>query len=117
MTASAMALNRNRTRLSRHALYQITVRPVRAPHGCTSRFAPYGLEKDFAQADRNDIYRNCVHAPPLRGDGVSITAHEHRELSVRAPNTPNAWHSELVDRSVGRESKCDSTIVLLQLVE
>src|ERR1700732_3020805 len=101
MTARAMALSRKRTRLSRHALYQsITVRPVRAPHGCTSRFALYGLEKDFAQADRNDIPRDCIHAPSLCGDGVGVTAHEHRELSVRAPNTPNAWHSELVNRSV-----------------
>src|SRR5258706_2586051 len=107
MTASATALNRTRALLSRHALYQsITVRAVRVPHGCTSRFAPNGLEKDFAQADRHDIDRNCIHAPSVCGNGVGVTANQHRELSVRAVNTPNAWHSELVDRSARREAKC-----------
>src|SRR6266699_2958871 len=113
MTASAMTLNRNRTRLSRQDLYKsITIRSVRSPRVHASRFALYRLEKDFAQADRNDIHRNCIHAPSLCGDGVGVTTHEHRELSVRAPNAPNAWHSELVDRSIRREAKCHSAIVL-----
>src|ERR1700724_927130 len=111
MTASATALNRNRARLSRHALYQsITVCPVRAPPRCASRFALYGFEKDLAQADRNDIDRDRIHAPSLCGDCVGVTAHEHRELAVRAANAPNPWHPELVDRRRGCEAKCDSTI-------
>src|ERR1700730_7653022 len=111
MTASATALNRNRTRLSRQDLYKsTTIRSVRSPRVHASRFALDGLEKDFTQADRNDVDRDCIHAPSLCRDSVCVPAHEQRELPVRAANAPNAWHAELVDRSVRREAKCHSTI-------
>src|ERR1700737_361116 len=118
MIASATALNRKRVRLSRHALYNsITIGPVRTPKGRASRSALHGLEKDFAQADRNDIYRDRIDAPSPCGDGLGVTAHQHRKLPFSAPNAPDTRHAELVDRRVRGETEGHAAVVPLQLVE